>query len=237
MSEINKNNESTWINVEIPKRIDVESYKGRPLIKSDSPIIGGVDYQPGLREAIVVDPNKYPDTYDEYMYLATEAASVDGTVRRNMVLEAVFDTVKDQMVYSKTNVEDILAQVADKRNDSEFIDGTKIDLSYFMEHHTGTSRHQALAVGVMLEKFKDGGYIRGNISIEHDQSGPDSETKDIHTWIRYTAHNNEVYVIDVTNNYLGTLADSISETKCNYLRPEERATAIRASLAKIALKK
>lgn len=237
--KLNIQKESTWDYTELFKdRNGSETYQGRPLIERDSPIAGGVYFGTYGGEAIVVDPEKYPDEYNKLFDEASARATVDGAVSRGHLLRAVFDTVKEAMPYSKNGVQTVLDTIAINQNRLEFKSGTKVDLSSFLKRHTGVCRHQALAVGVTLERFKDEGYIRGDISVDRNinwDPSADKREPGGHAWVRYTNSNGKIFIIDVAQNYIGTLEDSVSKANWNYLRPEEKTEYTNRLLGKAAI--
>jgi hypothetical protein len=212
-----------------------ESYSQRRLIARDSPIRGGVYYGEYGGEAIVVDPNKYPKTYEHWYNLAKDTASENGAVKRGKVLESVFDTVTEQMPYSQEGVDRLLLDIAHDTGRYEFKDGTKVELASFMNQHVGVCRHQALVVGALLETFKDEGYIRGQVSIDRNTRWSPNGDSDGHAWARYTSNSGEVMILDVAQRYFGNLKDSPRDAQWNYLRPEERSRTARPNLGNIAI--
>lgn len=213
-----------------------ETFAERRLIARDSPIRGGVYYGTYGGEAIVVDPNKYPDTYQQWYNLAKKAASKNGIVERGRVLEAVFDTVTKQMPYSQKGVDRLLKNIAHDKGQRTFEDGSKVELAVFMQRHVGVCRHQALAAGALLETFKDEGYIRGQISIDRNIRWSPGDEPGGHAWTRYTSHGGEVMILDVAQQYFGKLNDSPQAARWNYLRPEERPRTMPNSLGGSALR-
>jgi hypothetical protein len=192
-------------------------YGGRPLVARDSDVRGTVCYdQTG--EAIVTDPAKYPRQYDVYFADALYRASPDMAVERPQVLRAVFDTVKSRMAYSSTGVNHVLARAGADRL------GDKIDLSSFMAAGVGVCRHQSLAVAATLERFKDEGHIRGQVSFERATRLRRGEL-DGHAWVRYTASSGARMILDVAQGYFGRLEDAPDGGR-QYLRPEERQQAL-----------
>lgn len=201
-----------------------ESYQGRRIIGRDTPIDNGVYFGNYGGEALVVDSNKYPTHYERLLTEVKERASDDtGEVVRNKVLDAVFETVKKAMPYSQKGVDTLLADIARQDGHKEFKDGTKVDLSMFIEDGVGVCRHQALAAGLLLEKMKAAGHIRGDISIDRSMSWNPKGERDGHAWVRYTSHSGGVWILDVAQNYNGPLEESEGRRHgWDYLRPEEK---------------
>ena len=184
----------------------VSYYEGRPIISRDTPIDGGVYLGQGMREAIVVDSKKYPAIGSLYEK-AKAKTRVNGEVRRDKVLGAVYDTVKEAMKYDEARTEEIVKKHGAKK------DG-KIKLDHFIEEEFGICRHQALTCGVLLELFKNDRFIRGKPSVDRNSIG-----KYGHAWCRYTSTG--VAILDVAQGYFGNLEDAPSDG-WDYKRPEER---------------
>ena len=236
MSEkINTQNEHTEF---FSKQPEAETYQGRQVIKPGSRIEGGVLLN-NHGEATVVDPEKHPDQYNRILEKAVEKATVDDNISRGHILNAVFDTVRQEMPYSQTGVNHILDSIATKQGKTDFTDGTKVDLASFIEHGVGVSHHQALATGFMLEKFKDAGYIRGEISIERDENYKKSHEidNDVPTWIRYKNSKDKVIIMYPARNFIGSPEEAKYLSGFDYLRPEEKEEYIAPKLGKIALGK
>jgi len=196
-----------------------DKYNGRALIGRDTPIDGGVYY--GVYsdggEALVVDTQKYPDMYDSWSDMVRERASVDGKLIRNLILNAVYETVLEQMPYSQKGVDDLLASIPDYKS------GDKVALDSFMEHHVGVCRHQALAAGVLIEKLVKDGTLGGHVSVDRSQQSPKGDPEG-HAWVRYTNSGGHIYIIDVANKIAAPLHEANDKGVWNYMRPEDRLT-------------
>lgn len=202
-----------------------DTYGGRRLIGRDEDVRGGVYYGTYSGEAIVVDPEKYPDEYDRYYNIAVDKATIDGKVERSKVLKAVFDTVTSEMEYSQSGVDGILQDVADRDGTPSFDDGKKLELSLFMEAGVGVCRHQALACAALLERFKDEGYIRGAISVDRNERvGVPGQEDGGHAWVRYTSKDGLVQILDVARGYYGLLKNADPNEHWEYMRPQEKQT-------------
>ena len=203
-----------------------ETYGGRNLIGRDEDVRGGVYYGTYKGEAIVVDPEKYPDEYDRYYDIAAEKATVDGKISRSEVLRAVFDTVKSEMDYSQDGVDGILQRVADQDGLPRFRNGDKLELSMFMKEGVGVCRHQALVCAALLERFKDEGHIRGDISVDrNERAKTEDERAGGHAWVRYTSSDGHIMILDVAQKYFGLLKDTNPRDHWDYMRPEEQRQA------------
>lgn len=237
----NHEQDPTWGYTIDAKEAFGERYQGRRLIERDGPIDGGVYFGTYGGEALVVDSKKYPEQYDRLFEIAKKKAStieqrgkfgrkkhVQGEVQRGQVLEAVFETVKEQMKYSQEGVDKTLGSIDHK-------DGGKVDLSMFMEDGVGVCRHQALVAGVLLEKMKDEGHIRGNVSVDRNMNWSPKGEPSGHAWVRYTSHGGDVVVLDVAQDYLGFLDETVGRKDMwNYLRPEEQRTIAGNDIGHIA---
>lgn len=201
-----------------------ENYGGRELIGRDGKIDGGVYYGTYGGEAIVVDTEKYPEQFDHYFdRVMQKATDADGVVKRSLVLRAVFDTVTENMAYSQEGVDRILQEIAEGQGEDSFRDGTKVSLTEFMQDGVGVCRHQALVAGIMLEKMKAAGTIRGDISVDRNMTWSPKGEPSGHAWVRYTSNNGQVMILDIAQGYFGLLEDSEGvKHGWDYLRPEEK---------------
>lgn len=177
------------------------TYRGRPVIEDNTPIIGGVSYGEHPGEAIVVNPGGAPALYRKWYAESVARASLNGAVRRDKVLKAAYDTVESNMTYDRGGVDTI---VQERR-------GKKIDLSRFMQVRVGVCRHMALASGMLLELHKRDGHIRG-IPRVNRSARTDNITgkRSGHAWTRYNANGGEVMILDNAQRYFGSLEDSLA---------------------------
>ncbi|MEK6864758.1 MAG: hypothetical protein AABX27_05670, partial [Nanoarchaeota archaeon] len=134
--------------------LEGEFYKGRRIVHRDSPIDGGVYLGAGEREAIVVDSEKYAEINKLYSIAKEKAliGKVEKNVAKGLILNAVYDTVKEAMNYNKAAVKGLVA-ICNSGTDG------KIALDIFIKNKVGVCRHMALACGALLELFKKEGYI------------------------------------------------------------------------------
>ena len=207
-------NSASWDYTQIGNRIVGDRFQGRRCIRRDEPVSGGVWVVPGVQEAIVVDPQKYPEEYDRLYESAKQKASPLGVVERGRVLRAVFETVKEAMPYSQRGVDNVLEGLGPDK---------KIELSSFIANRTGVCRHQALACCALLERFKSEGHIRGNVSADRNMNFSPRGDAGGHAWARYTNSAGEVFILDVAQKFVGSLQESIGLGAWNYLRPEEQS--------------
>lgn len=183
-------------------------YQGRPIIHRDSPVNGGVYLGAKQREAIVIDSKKYSGLSALYS-IAKNKASVDGNVRKDLVLEAVFQTVREAM---PTQNEEAVEKIAREHGAEK--DG-KIALDVFLEKRTGVCRQDALACAALLELFKEEGFIRGKPGVDRNSTELGG-----HAWCRYKNSDGEVFILDVAQNYLGKLEKALDKKSWVYARPE-----------------
>lgn len=196
-----------------------EMYGGRLLIGRDTPIDGGVYYGTYGGEAIVVDTEKYPNQYNKLLGEVLEKSrDQQGRVMRSKILQAVFDTVSQHMTYSKEGVNQLLSELGK----GAFKNGTKVNLEHFIEDGVGVCRHQALVAGVLLERLKKVGHIRGEVSVDRSMQWNPKGEKDGHAWVRYTGSTGDVMILDIAQGYFGFLEDVSDRGGWNYLRPEEQ---------------
>lgn len=212
-------------------------YGGRSMIKRDSRIEGGVYYGTYGGEAIVVDSEKRPQKYTELLGQVTEGSrNKQGAIDRSQVLEATFNAVSKNMKYSQEGVDKLLKEVAQANGGQEFKDGTKINLSEFLEDGVGVCRHQALATAWVLEKMKDQGYIRGQVSVDRNMTWSPKGELEGHAWVRYTSNSGKVMILDVAQGYFGTLEESEGRKHgWDYMRPEEKQARISRDVGRNAM--
>ncbi|MDD4877708.1 MAG: hypothetical protein PHO02_01575 [Candidatus Nanoarchaeia archaeon] len=183
-------------------------YRGRKVICRDSPIDGGVYIGAGEREAIVVDSKKYNEIKKLYKKAREKAlvGVVTKDVAKGLVLNAVYNTVKEAMKYDKDAVNGLI-NICNSGTDG------KIALDVFIKNKVGVCRHMALACGALLELFRKDGYIRGKASIDRNTINGG------HAWCRYTNSGGEVFILDVAQDYIGRLEKA---ENWNYRRPDEQ---------------
>jgi hypothetical protein len=236
MPEPNMNWDYTKISMNHP---DLEKRLNRPAITRDSPIDKGVFYIAGSNgrssmEAIVVDSEKYDALKmlfdqtkeriaDEYNFDPCNGEEIKGNVRYNpetgevilpktlsdtLLLKEVYTTVKETMRYDNDAVEKIVDIIGVRNNG-------KIALDSFIYQKVGVCRHMALTCGALIELFKKEGHLNGKPSI--DRNSNDSSG---HAWCRYTDEYNNVWILDVAQNFCGELKDATS-SNWSYKRPED----------------
>ncbi len=168
-------------------------FKGRPIIGRDTGINGGVYIGSGKREALVVDDTKYPGLQMAYDTLLQRFAGGDKNV-----LQAAYEVTKKYLPTSEAAVDMVNKKLGIGRNDE------KISLdAYFGKG--GVCRHQALLAGYLLEKLVSEGRLKGHVSIDRNTIPGLGG----HAFVRFEAgrRKNDVYIVDPTQNYVGSLAD------------------------------
>jgi hypothetical protein len=126
---------------------------------------------------------------------------------KGLILNAVYETVKESMNYDKKAVNALVDSVNCKKD-------RKIALDMFLDRNIGVCRQMALACGVLLELFRKDGYIRGNASIDRNTDVPGG-----HAWCRYTNLGGEVFILDVAQKYIGRMDKA---KNWDYRRPDEQ---------------
>jgi len=184
-------------------------YLGRSLIHRDSEVDGGVYLGQSEREAIVVDSQKYSGIRELYT-VAKNKATENGRIRKDLILEAVFQTVREAMPKQDEKAAEDIAKRYGVENDG------KISLDIFIEEHLGVCRHDALLSAAILEQFKKEGIIDGKPSVDRNSNHLGG-----HAWCRYTNSGGEVFILDVAQKFLGKLKDATEQNKWAYERPED----------------
>lgn len=179
------------------ERVEDGFYLGRRIIERDSPIDGGIFLGEGQRPAIVVDSEKYPAIGTLYEKAKKKAlvGLVENHVTKGLVLNAVYDTVKQTMTFNDDHSVETLLMFMHCGKDG------KVSLDAFIDNKIGQDEHMALACGVLLELFRKDGFISGKPSIDSNEG---------HAWCRYTNSGGEVYILDVAQNYIGRMKKAIN---------------------------
>lgn len=181
-------------------------YKGRHIIGHDTPVLEGVYLGASKREAIVVHDS---DRLNELYRLAKSMATRDGKVRREYILQSVYDAVRHAMPIHDDEIANLIVKHLGCENDG------KISLDVFLKSRVGVCRHKALACAALLEKFKNEGYLKGSVSVDRNETSTGA-----HAWCRYTTSNGDVIILDISNDFFGYLKDGLN--KWPYARPGER---------------
>lgn len=191
-------------------------FKGRPIIGRDKAINGGIYLGASAREAIVVDDQKdqqLNDAYDELIKLRKKAQEHGETFKQGVLLDA-YNLVKRLIPYDLNNTDRIVESLVEP--------DSKIGLSVFFGG--GVCRHQALLLAYFLERLVKEGYLKGKVSIDRNFV----DGKGGHAWVRYTNSVGKVFILDPSQNYVGSLDDiERDDQKWFYERPEEQSSSLR----------
>ena len=191
------------------RNLENEFYQGRPVIHRDSRIDGGVYLGQGQREAIVVDFRKDHKLMDLYEKVKDKSLK-NGVIKKSRILGAVYGAVKESMPRQDYEA---VKEIINRYGVEE--DG-KISLGVFLEEGAGVCRHDALACAALLERFKEEGIVKGRASLDRNSNHLGG-----HAWCRYTNSGGEVFILDVAQNFLGRLEESLNEDRWAYQRPED----------------
>lgn len=204
--------------------------KERHTIGRDTPLAEGVYEGSYGGEAIVVNLESEPDTFNYYYELARQRAinQTTGQIDKSLIMQSVFDTVRATMRYDQAAVDNIFQRGLKGRN------GAKIALSAYINEGVGVCRHQALFAGALLERFKVDGLVRGQVSVDRNmvrRSSDMDDKYDGHAWVRYTNSVGNVFIIDVAQKKIDSLENLMAQRAANpsttweYARPEDKVNA------------
>ncbi|RJQ16895.1 hypothetical protein C4573_02435 [Candidatus Woesearchaeota archaeon] len=183
------------------------TYQGRPIIKRDSRINGGVSLGASPREAIVVD-FQYGELDRQYQPLA-QAVQRNPCAHESTILLAVYRVIDRVFIKRADKDLDFLIKKLDVKDDEK----TKLD--HFIRNGTGVCRHMALTAGALIERLIDEGYLTGKISVDRNDIPAGA-----HAWARYTSQKGEVIIIDPSLKFFGKLNDP--KACWPYARPEDK---------------
>lgn len=183
-------------------------YSGsRPVIdRSTTDPEGMVDIRSwvGGSEAIVVDSKKEPRPYQELLRKCDSKLTESGVFTEKDVLQAVFETVAETISYD--------LEYANTTADEITTKSKKINLAVYIEEGKGVCRHMALAcqwLGARLAEQYPALFDGGEFTVPVNQREKDNAA---HEWVRYTNPKGKVYIIDVAQNFMGTLEDVVHDT-------------------------
>ena len=201
----------------------VKKFAGREIITRDSEIGGNATASVDIRswvagdEAIVVDGKREltKPIYDKYLNTAREkmiekSRAKNGLFEESMALEAIFETVTENMEYDHGYVKKVSDSFAKEQNGHR-----KIDLSEYMRDKKGVCRHMALLSAWLGGELKAEGYLSGRTTAEVNEK----HNVGAHEWARYTDTNGNVTIIDPAKMYIGA---SVNPTGWDYRRAEEK---------------
>lgn len=188
-------------------------FAGRRIITRDTPVYEGVYLGSGAREAVVVDDDKYTSYYDilysEIIDQIYEVArSYPESSVQEKVLQPVFEAVRRAMPYNDEAVHTLTSHMVDK----------KINLGAFLKAKAGVCRHQALMTAYIMERLQ-----KDQELVPKDRISVDRNTipgVGGHAWLRYTAEDGEVYIVDPAQEVVGKLSE-LQDVYWDYKRPEE----------------
>ena len=193
-------------------------FHGKRVIGRDTPINKGVYLIGGLGEALVVDDQEQPllqQTFKDFLILIEEKAQKENRNINTFMIADALAYVQKLMPYSIMGVANV-----DK------VHGINTDilapLELYIRNKVGVCRHQSILLGYLLEKIKDQGYLRGDISVDRsiNKSGDEYYA---HAWVRYTTFDRKkVFIADPANSVIDTLQNAVRKGIWNYQRPEER---------------
>ena len=190
------------------KKTGEMEYSGsRPVInRNTTDPEGMVDIRSwvGGGEAIVVDSKKEPLPYRELLQKCDRKLTESGAFTEKDVLKAVFETVTETIMYDLDYADNTADEIATKSK--------KINLSVYIEEGKGVCRHMALAcqwLGARLKEQYPALFEGGEFTAPVNQREKDNAA---HEWVRYTNPKGKVYIIDVAQNFMGTLEDVVHET-------------------------
>jgi hypothetical protein len=189
-------------------------YQDRPIIGRDRKINGVVYLGSEGREAIVVDDKKDEPLNRVYQELIQrrQEAQARGQDFKTGLLKDVWKLVLEIMPYSSENVRIKTSNLTTP--------DSKIYLSSFIGG--GICRHQSLMVGYLLERLSNEGILRGKVSVDRNFV----EGKGGHAWVRYENSQNQVFILDPAQKFIGKLED-VPEDKWFYERPEDTNKALK----------
>lgn len=185
-------------------------FAGRRIIGRDTPINGGVYVGSGVREAIVVDDQKYPkELLDTYRELRIRMAQEQqrSPQNRKTTLQLIAD-LSSEKLGGKASEADLETQIAElltrltgspKGVDTRGQD-IKVALNTFMQNKSGICRHRALLAGYLMEQLVKDRIIQGRISVDRNTTAQGG-----HAWVRYEGPNKNVFIIDPSLGYVGPI--------------------------------
>jgi hypothetical protein len=190
---------------------DALVFQGRPVIRRDTRINGGVYLGANAREAVVVDFEKDREIMALYEKVLSAAEGRD----EEGILQAVFDKVSKSFSRRSSRHVEQLVDWLGLGNDQ------KVLLGMFVREKTGCCRHSALACGAIIEKLIDEGYLKGKVSVDRNSFNILSYNL-AHAWCRYTSAEGRVTVLDVAKDYIGGLTKKGDIVPWEYKRHEEQ---------------
>ena len=183
-----------------------DTYLGRPIIKRDAPIDGGVYLGGSEREALVVNSQKAPWLNHAYL-VACEKTRHKGKIKKTLIPGATYLTVRELLSFDSPAVDKLTR---------DYPADQKVSLGHFLQEGKGVCRHMALLAAFILEKFQKEGHLNGKVSVDRNSLYPGA-----HAWCRYTNSAGKVFILDAAQKYFGTLEDSPKHATWHYFRDSD----------------
>lgn len=168
-------------------------FRGRHIIGRGTRIDQGVFFVKGIDEACVVDGMR-PELSDAYLEIISRM-TVGEKLDKQLALQAAYDIATERIPYNLQKTNELVRAHPP---------GTKIDLGFFIGNEAGVCRHQALLAGLLLERLKDDGVLRGTVSVRRNCLGESG-----HAWAEYETFNGLEMVIDPAQRYFGRKDESV----------------------------
>lgn len=202
-----------------------DTYKGYPLIMRDTPITGGILYEPS-GPGIVVDPNQHSQVYERLYERVKEKASSRGVVSQHALMLHLGRVVEQQVKYSFSRADRVIGRNTAGWPKEQAVAAPAINLGEYVKAKGGICTHQALAIGYLAERFTEEGYLPfSGVSVDSNCARRIGErVGQGHSWTRLTHENGEVLIYDAANRFYGPLSLVQSAewgTYWPYARPED----------------
>ena len=190
----------------------IGSFAGRHIIARDTKINGGVYLGAGVREAIVVDDEKYPQELDQvYKELSQRMKNLRGVNLFTMIHDITREKMgRNQGLGVEKEVDNLVRQLV-----TEYGPDTKIRLNKFLEKGIGVCRHRALLAGYLIERLVNEGVLKGKVSIDRSTI----YGKGGHAWVRWEGSGGEIIIIDPSIGFVGKIENA--PKVWDYKRPGE----------------
>lgn len=196
---------------------------GRNLILPDTQVSGGIDVQASkggvIHYAVTVAKLGQEGPAYKKLLANTESWAADwdpnynttSTMSDPAAVAAVYHAVESTVQYSVEGIER-LAQAHAANGHTPVL-----DIEDVLEARTGVCLEMALASGKMLEMLQANGRIPGGTVSIHSNTvwNPKTEKYGGHQWVRFTAEDGDIYIIDVAQRVHGRLRDILSQAEAN----------------------
>jgi hypothetical protein len=205
----------------------------RHLISRDTSVINGIYAGNYGGEAIVVDYDKNFRGYDKLTESAIDyASSKKGVIDKTKILNGVYETVKSVMPYSTEGVEFVNKKY-------KVQDYDKVSLFAYINNHSGQCRHQALLTTTILQLLIQRGILGGHASVDRSIQWLEDGSRSGHAWSRYVDSSGRILILDVAQEFIGTLDQAQSrEFGWNYLREYDSVekTSFKPNVGMVAIR-